>query len=120
MNDEDDVTSVGHDEDASDETDEGSASSLRGFLQGGFLTAGAGALAAMGAPALAHAQTAVPRSTLNHFHVPATDKTVHWGYFSKNLKPVVEVVSGDFVTIETVTHHANDDAERMVKGDPGV
>jgi acetamidase/formamidase len=33
---------------------------------------------------------------------------------------VVEVVSGDFVTIETVTHHANDDAERMVKGDPGV
>ena len=45
---------------------------------------------------------------------------MHWGYFSKSLKPVVEVDSGDFVTIETLTHHANDDAERMVKGDPGA
>ena len=45
---------------------------------------------------------------------------MHWGYFSKNLKPLVEVESGDFVTIETLTHHANDDAERMVKGDPGA
>ena len=66
-------------------------SSRRGFLQGGLLTMGAGTLAAIGAPALAHAQTAVPRTTFNHFQVPATDKTVHWGYFSKNLKPVVEV-----------------------------
>ena len=100
----------------------GEHSSRRGFLQGGLLAvgAGAGALAALGAPALAHAQTATSRTTLNHHHVPATDKTVHWGYFSKSLKPLVEAVSGDFVTIETVTHHANDDAERMVKGDPGV
>jgi acetamidase/formamidase len=119
MKNEDDATG-GQDQHEHDEGDESSARSRRGFLQGGLLTAGAGALAAMGAPALAHAQTAVPRSTLSHFHVPATDKTVHWGYFSKNLKPVVEVVSGDFVTIETVTHHANDDAERMVTGDPGV
>jgi acetamidase/formamidase len=64
--------------------------SRRGFLQGGLLTVGAGTLAAIGAPALAHAQTAVPRTTLNHFQVAASDKTVHWGYFSKNLKPVVE------------------------------
>ena len=84
------------------------------------MTTGAGALVALGAPELAHAETSVGRTTLSHFHVPASNKTVHWGYFSKNLKPVVEVTSGDFVTIETVTHHANDDAERMVKGDPGV
>ena len=45
---------------------------------------------------------------------------MHWGYFSKLLKPQVEVNSGDFVTIEALTHHANDDAERMVKGDPGA
>jgi acetamidase/formamidase len=45
---------------------------------------------------------------------------VHWGYFSKLLKPQVEVSSGDFVTIEVLTHHANDDAERMVKGDAGA
>ena len=28
--------------------------------------------------------------------------------------------SGDYVTIEALTHHANDDTERMVKGDPGA
>jgi acetamidase/formamidase len=96
-------------------------SSRRSFLQGGLAAGtGAGALVALGAPALAHAETSVGRTTFSHFHVPASDKTVHWGYFSKSLKPVVELVSGDFVTIETVTHHANDDAERMVKGDPGV
>ena len=33
---------------------------------------------------------------------------------------MVEIDSGDYVTIETLTHHANDDAERMVKGDPGA
>ena len=37
---------------------------------------------------------------------------MHWGYFSKLLKPQVEVNSGDFVTIEVLTHHANDDAEQ--------
>jgi acetamidase/formamidase len=55
-----------------------------------------------------------------HHHVPATDKTVHWGYFSKSLKPVLEVDSGDSVTLEVLTHHANDDAARMVTGDPGA
>ena len=52
--------------------------------------------------------------------MPATNQTVHWGYFSKSLKPVLTVDPGDFVTVETLTHHANDDAERMVKGDPGA
>src|SRR6476659_9154324 len=101
-----------HDDDGGPDAAGGSR---RGFLQAGLV--GAGTLAALGAPALAHAQTAVGRSSFDHFHVPASDKSVHWGYFSKTLKPVVEVTSGDFVTIETVTHHANDDAERMVKGD---
>jgi acetamidase/formamidase len=56
----------------------------------------------------------------NHHHVPATDRTVHWGYFSKSLKPILEVESGDLLTIETLTHCANDDAARMVAGDPGA
>ena len=94
--------------------------SRRRFLLESLAGAGAGALASLAAPALAHAETSVPRASLNHFHVPANDKTVHWGYFSKSLPPVVEVVSGDFVTVETVTHHAYDDYERMIKGDPGV
>ena len=59
-------------------------------------------------------------SATRHHHLPANADTVHWGYFSKLLKPLVEVNSGDFVTIEALTHHANDDAGRMVKGDPGA
>ncbi|MBL1458706.1 MAG: acetamidase/formamidase family protein [Methylophaga sp.] len=55
-----------------------------------------------------------------HYYIPATPETVLWGYFSKSAKPTVEIESGDFVTMETLTHHANDDAERMVKGDPGA
>src|SRR3979411_3438062 len=53
-------------------------------------------------------------------HLPAHADTVHWGYFSKKLKPQVEIDSGDLITIEALTHHANDDAERMVKGDLGA
>jgi acetamidase/formamidase len=55
-----------------------------------------------------------------HYAVAASPETVHWGYFSKNLAPLLEIDSGDFLTLETLTHHANDDAERMVKGDPGA
>jgi hypothetical protein len=41
------------------------------------------------------------RSAVLLHHVPATADTVHWGYFSKKLKPVIEVSSGDYVTLET-------------------
>ena len=54
-------------------------------------------------------QTGVPKRT-NHYVVPATTATVHWGYFSRSLKPVLYVESGDFLTMETLTHHAYDDA----------
>ena len=56
----------------------------------------------------------------SHYYIPATADTVLWGYFSKIAKPVVEIESGDYATIETLTHHANDDADRMVKGDAGA
>jgi len=90
----------------------------RDFLRNTLVAGGAAAAAAAGATAYAQTQQPgrVPGTT-NHYHVPATDKTVHWGYFSKSLKPVVEVASGDFVTIEVLTHHANDDASRMITGD---
>jgi len=94
----------------------------RDFLKGTLMAGTAAATAGMTAAA-AYGQTMQPGrvpGTTNHYHVPATDKTVHWGYFSKSLKPVVEVDSGDFVTIEALTHHANDDATRMVMGDPGA
>jgi len=47
-------------------------------------------------------------------------ETVHWGYFSRSLEPVLSVQSGDFVTIETLTHHAYDDHARMIAGDSGA
>ena len=57
----------------------------------------------------------------HHDHVlPATADTVHWGYFSQSLEPKLTIDSGDTVTVETLTHHANDDAARMVTGDPGA
>src|SRR5256885_1749729 len=91
----------------------------RDFLKSTLIAGTAMAAAAVTAPP-AQAQPGIVAGTRNHYYVPATDKTVHWGYFSKLLKPLVEVSSGDFVTIEVLTHHANDDAERMVKGDAGA
>jgi acetamidase/formamidase len=96
------------------------ASERRSFLK--TMAATAGGAAALGTTLVTPrpAEAVVSQGKLNHYYVPATDQTVHWGYFSKALKPVVEIDSGDFVTIEALTHHANDDAERMVKGDPGA
>ncbi|MEM5584075.1 acetamidase/formamidase family protein [Roseibium sp. AS2] len=54
---------------------------------------------------------------MTHHTLPATADTVHWGYFSKTLEPQLTIKSGDRVTIETITHHANDDHARMIAGD---
>jgi hypothetical protein len=35
--------------------------------------------------------------------------TVHWGYFSKNEKPVMTIDSGEKITVEMATHHACDE-----------
>ena len=56
----------------------------------------------------------------NYYYVPVSEKTVHWGFLSRRLKPVVSVRSGDVVTIETLTQHASDDSERMIDGDQGA
>jgi acetamidase/formamidase len=102
-------------------SDVDTSASRRTFLRGSLLGASAlGLSSALAAPELARAQTGALKSTVSHYRLPANDKTVHWGYFSKSLSPLIEVSSGDFVTIETVTHHANDDRERMVIGDAGV
>lgn len=94
--------------------------SRRNFLKGGLLAAGASATGA-GLIGSAYAADAPGGSKMKkHYFIPANDKTVHWGYFSKSLKPMVEIESGDFVTIETLTHHAGDDFERMIQGDPGA
>ncbi|KAL7511295.1 hypothetical protein ACHAXN_008209 [Cyclotella atomus] len=46
--------------------------------------------------------------------------TVHWGYFSKNEKPVMTIDSGEKITVEMATHHACDDWDKMIKGDAGM
>src|SRR4051812_34999679 len=102
----DETTSLPNDHSESAAELQPAAFSRREILQGSLL--GAATIGTLGAPATALAQApAVAKGTLSHYHVRATDKTVHWGYFSKKLPPVVTVNSGDFVTLETVTHHAN-------------
>jgi acetamidase/formamidase/AraC-like DNA-binding protein len=75
------------------------------------------------APQPAHAPSAPPpreSGKPRHHLLRATANTIHWGYFSHDLKPVLELDSGDTVTIETLTQHAADDWARMVQGDPGA
>jgi acetamidase/formamidase/AraC-like DNA-binding protein len=55
-----------------------------------------------------------------HHHLPVDASRVHWGFFSRSLKPLIEIASGDTITVETLTQHASDDPERMIVGDPGA
>ena len=57
---------------------------------------------------------------MRHHTLPVSPATVHWGYFSKKIAPALTLKSGDRATIETLTHHANDDYERMIADDPGA
>jgi acetamidase/formamidase/AraC-like DNA-binding protein len=52
-----------------------------------------------------------------HHHLEIKAERVHWGFFSRSLQPQAEIRSGDTITIETLTQHASDDAERMIAGD---
>src|SRR5882672_156798 len=101
--------------------DEGRRNFVRGALASGSAAVSAATLTL---PYVSTAQAQgldpVKPGMRSHYHVAATDKTVHWGYFSKKLKPIVQIASGDFVSVEAITHHAYDDFERMIKGDPGV
>ncbi|GAA4334656.1 acetamidase/formamidase family protein [Pigmentiphaga soli] len=60
------------------------------------------------------------RAMPTHHHLPACDATVHWGFVSRFLQPALKAKPGDTVHIETLTHHANDDHDRMVRGDAGA
>ena len=57
---------------------------------------------------------------MRHHILPVSPATIHWGYFSKVVAPTMTLKSGDSATIETLTHHAADDWERMIAGDPGA
>jgi len=55
-----------------------------------------------------------------HHYLSVEASRVHWGYFGRSLRPQTEISSGDTITIETLTQHASDDAERMIAGDAGA
>mmetsp|Transcript_776 Transcript_776/g.4819 ORF Transcript_776/g.4819 Transcript_776/m.4819 type:complete len:501 (-) Transcript_776:233-1735(-) len=52
--------------------------------------------------------------------IEANANTVHWGFTYKGLPPLATVTSGDTISVEMATHHAGDDPEKMVYGDPGM
>jgi acetamidase/formamidase/AraC-like DNA-binding protein len=54
------------------------------------------------------------------YYLAVSRETAHWGYLSRTIPPVLRVQPGSLVTIETLTQHAFDDYERMIKGDPGA
>ncbi len=66
------------------------------------------------------ARSDVVASGRRHHHLPVNEQTVHWGYFSHALAPSLQIASGDYVTIETLSHHCGDDYDRMIKDDPGA
>jgi acetamidase/formamidase/AraC-like DNA-binding protein len=55
-----------------------------------------------------------------HHHLAVEAARVHWGYFSRQLPPQIEISSGDTITIETLSQHASDDPERMIRCDAGA
>lgn len=77
-------------------------------------------LAALAGAAAAQEGCVTDGTAPAHHLLAANSDTVHWGYFSKGAEPKVFANSGDLITIETLTHHANDDASRMIEGDAGA
>lgn len=68
------------------------------------------------APTSCDSRSITPR----HFQIVGKADTVHWGYFSKSQPPILSIHSQDYVTLDLITHHAGDDYERMIQGDPGI
>lgn len=62
-------------------------------------------------------QAAEDAAGSKHHHLSVDEHRIHWGYFSRSLAPLIEIDSGDTVTVETLTQHASDDPERMIAGD---
>ena len=60
----------------------------------------------------------IPHHEERHLSLHAGN--IHWGYFSKDEPPKMYVESGATVTVEMASHHACDDYDKMVLGDPGM
>ena len=60
------------------------------------------------------------QSGLGEADLKLSSDNVHWGFFSKDLEPVLTVTSGQEVVVEMATHHPCDDWDRMIMGDEGT
>ena len=94
----------------------------RSFLKSSFAAAGGAAALSAGGISLVTPEIGRRReasaSQRAYHHLPANADTA-LGLFRKT-EAAGRDRSGDFITTEALTHHANDDAERMVKGDLGA
>ncbi|MDF2995597.1 MAG: Transcriptional regulator, AraC family with acetamidase/formamidase [Xanthobacteraceae bacterium] len=61
-----------------------------------------------------------PAGDAGRHHLTVSKDVVHWGYMSRNIPPALRVKPEACVTIETLTQHAFDDHERMIKDDPAA
>ena len=59
-------------------------------------------------------------TTQARYHLPVNKDTVHWGYLSRSIPPRLCVGPDARVTVETLTQHAFDDYDRMIKCDAGA
>ena len=57
---------------------------------------------------------------VKEYYIPANINTVKWGYYNKEIPPVLKINSGDIVTIEVLTHQAGDAYNLMIKGDKNM
>jgi len=57
---------------------------------------------------------------VKEYYIPANINTVKWGYYNKDIPPILKINSGDIVTIEVLTHHAGDAYNLMIKGDKNM
>lgn len=75
--------------------------------------------AAAAPPVPARCGAKVAQESGGKYYLKAEPGTVNWGYFFENSKPALAVPSGSEVTVEMITHHAGDDPDKLIKGDPG-
>lgn len=67
-----------------------------------------------------HGHDVEPQQARSPHHLAVNKDTVHWGFLGRSIPPRLRVDPGARVTVETLTQHAFDDYDRMIKGDPGA
>ena len=64
--------------------------------------------------------SSIKRNLMAEADLKLSAANVNWGFFSKTVEPALTIESGDTVIVEMATHHACDDYDKMIRGDPGL